>query len=74
MYFRGNGTMIWKTGETYTGQWDKGLRSGFGVLTFNKVSFAFFLLYNNIINLKPAVVAERSKALCNNSQLIYGMP
>ena len=40
MYFRGNGTMIWKTGETYTGQWDKGLRSGFGVLTFNKVSFA----------------------------------
>ena len=30
--------MTWKTGETYSGQWDKGVREGFGVLIFSRES------------------------------------
>jgi hypothetical protein len=35
---RGKGTLTWRTGEMYMGEWDKGVRSGFGVLVFNKDS------------------------------------
>ena len=35
---RGQGTMTWKTGEIYTGQWDNDVREGIGVLIFSKES------------------------------------
>jgi len=30
----GNGTLVWKNGSNYTGNWKNGFRSGFGVMNY----------------------------------------
>jgi hypothetical protein len=30
----GNGTMTWKNGNNYTGQWIDGMKSGFGLFKY----------------------------------------
>jgi hypothetical protein len=42
----GNGTMIWRHGGAYTGQWINNHKTGIGVLTYTRDDFVNYYIGN----------------------------